>query len=231
MIKAGGLSGFSLFVVDNPHFGLASARRLSLHDPIDITLHPDAFTVLTRDELLAVIGHELGHIVLGHVDRDSFTTPEKELEADRIGAHISRRRLALATALQKIERYNKKREAEYLDFTLPRILARRGSLRRSATEALLRAVFRAADRISGIGYPETTSRINQLRQLEATMHLPRSNCDHAPEPVDLNSNEQATSSAERTSSYVKRTTPRGDRNPESHPDKPSDTRSPDKRSR
>lgn len=64
---------------------------------------------MTREEQLAIIGHEIGHIVLGHVDKivekDDSDNIEFEYEADAYASGLVSKE-AMATALEKtIELY------------------------------------------------------------------------------------------------------------------------------
>lgn len=167
MAKRANVTSVSLVVVENPTFGLASACRLSETDPVDIVLSSDALTLFTESELLAVIGHELGHIASGDLQSSSMPTREKELTADRIGVELTGDLLAFASALRKIEEYNKTLAPRQLDMLLPSFLSKRGTWKRAVTEGVLRSLAAGMDRILGTGYPTVEERIKQLTTLRS----------------------------------------------------------------
>lgn len=90
MLTKAGIREASLFVVENPEssFQLFSAGKRPDSEAIHIVLSSAALDILTRNEVLAVLGHEIAHVAANDLQsKDSRRT--KEFRADLAGSELS----------------------------------------------------------------------------------------------------------------------------------------------
>lgn len=178
MMTKARISKATLFIVHNPDFAyeLAFARRPPSGDGVHLVLSSELLNVLSRDEVIAVLGHEIAHLAANDICSPK-SRRDKELQADNIGSEISGRPRSLASALPKIDRFLGDYKNAYLDDALPGLLAKRGSLRRTITEGILRTAARATGYLTKSNYPTTNERISRLANLEDRLSPSGHNCE------------------------------------------------------
>jgi hypothetical protein len=160
MLTEAQLPTIPIFALDKPGSNPIEISQHFLDREPRIWIRTNALKLLTEDELIAFIGHEIGHRKAGH-KIDGCTRPEEEYEADHIGAELSRRPRALITGLQKMDLYCKELNQVAIEKTLPPLLAgSRGGWRRHLAEGAMRT---GGEWVLG-RHPKVSYRIHRLEK-------------------------------------------------------------------
>jgi len=167
MLNKAGIKEASLFVIENPNsaFEVACATKRADSQALHIILSSVILDILTRDEVLAVVAHEIAHMAANDSQsKDSRRT--KEFRADKTGAELSGRPASMASALPKIDKYLQDYKNRFLDESLPSVLSKRGSWPRAMTERVLRTAATATGAVTKFNYPTTAERISRLVDMD-----------------------------------------------------------------